>query len=191
TFTDMPNGRRVQIGWGRISHPGMPFNGLMLLPTELTLRTTKDGPRLFNTPVKEAEQLFVPVQHWTNLTSDKANDVLDEFDHADRLRIKTIFKLSHATNAGLDLFGQRVVDYDLNPNTLNGVFYSPEDMTSMELSADIYIDRTTIEVFIDNGAYSYSMERKPDGKNEEGIHFWGNNIEIKALEVFNVQSIWE
>lgn len=191
TFTDMPDGRRVQIGWGRVSHPGMPFNGMMLLPTELTLRTTKDGPRLFNTPVKETEQLFAPARKWTNLTSDKANGLLDEFDHADRLRIKTTFKLSHATSAGLNLFGQRVVDYDLNPNTLNGVFYSPEDMTCMELSADIYIDRTTIEVFIDGGAYSYSMERKPDSKNEEGIHFWGNDIEIKTLEVFNVQSIWE
>ncbi|GAA4910660.1 GH32 C-terminal domain-containing protein [Mucilaginibacter defluvii] len=67
----------------------------------------------------------------------------------------------------------------MNYNTLNGVFYSPEDMTSMELSADIYIDRTSIEVFIDNGAYSYSMQRKPDAKNTEGFHFWGNNIDVK------------
>jgi len=191
TFTDMPDGRRVQIGWGRVNHPDMPFNGMMLLPTELTLRTTKDGPRLFNVPVKETEQLFTPIRQWKNLTSDKANELLDEFDGADRLRIKTTFKLSHATNAGLNLFGQRIMDYDLNHNTINGVFYSPEDMTSMEISADIYIDRTNIEVFIDGGAYSYSMERKPDGNNKEGFHFWGNRIDIKNLEIFHVQSIWE
>jgi len=191
TFSEMPDGRRVQIGWGRVSHPGMPFNGMMLLPTELTLRTTKDGPRLVNAPVKETEQLFASARQWTNLTSDQANELLNEFDHADRLRIKTTFKLSHATSAGLNLFGQRIVDYDLNPNTLNGVFYSPEDMTSMELFADIYIDRTTIEVFIDGGAYSYSMERKPESNNKEGLLFWGNTITIKTLEVFNVQSIWE
>ena len=35
------------------------------------------------------------------------------------------------------------------------------DSTSMELTADIYIDRTSIEVFIDGGAYSYSMKRSP------------------------------
>ncbi len=57
TYTGIPDGRRVQIGWGRVSHAGMPFNGMMLLPTELTLRTTKDGPRLFNEPVRETEQL--------------------------------------------------------------------------------------------------------------------------------------
>lgn len=191
TFTNMPGGRRVQIGWGRVSHPRMPFNGMMLLPTELTLRTTRDGARLFNIPVKETEQLFNAVRKWKDLTSDKANELLDEFDEAGCLRIKTTIKLSHATNAGLNLFGQRIVDYDLNANTLNGAFYAPEDMTSMEISADIYIDRTNIEVFIDDGAYSYSMERKPDNNNNEGFHFWGNNIEVKSLEVLHAASIWK
>lgn len=190
TFTNMPDGRRVQIGWGQISHPGMPFKGMMLLPTELTLRTTKDGARLFNVPVKETEQLFTPTRNWSNLTSDRANELLKEFYNADCLRIKTTFKLSHATGAGFNLFGQNLVNYDLNPNTVNGVFYSPEDMTSMEISADIYIDRTSIEVFIDGGAYSYTMERRPDANNKEGFHFWGHNIEVKNLEVFNVKSIW-
>lgn len=191
TFTNMPDDRRVQIGWGRISHEGMPFNGMMLLPTELTLRTTKDGPRLFNVPVKECEQLFTPVDKWENLSSGRANELLDAFDQADRLRIKTTLKLSHATGAGFNLYGQRIVDYDLNWNTLNGSFYSPEDMTSTEVSADIYIDRTSIEVFIDGGRFSYSMERRPDRKNKEGFHFWGNNIEVKNLEVFRVDSIWD
>ena len=98
--------------------------------------------------------------------------------------------MSHATDAGFNLFGQRIVGYDMNSNTINGVFYYPEDMTSMELSADIYIDRTSIEVFIDDGAYSYSMERKPDTNNKEGFHFWGNNIEVKDLQVFSVKSVW-
>jgi levanase/fructan beta-fructosidase len=190
TYTNMPDGRRVQIGWGRISHPDMPFNGMMMLPTELSLRTTKDGPRLFNVPVKETEQLFTPAQHWNSLSSDKANELMKEFYNADCLRVKTTIKLSHATDAGFNLFGQRIVGYDMNSNTINGVFYSPEDMTSMELTADIYIDKTSIEVFIDGGIYSYSMERRPDKNNKEGFHFWGNNIEVKNLEVFNVKSIW-
>lgn len=193
TFANIPqnDGRRIQIGWGRISHPDMPFNGMMLLPTELTLRTTKDGPRLFNVPVKETEQLFSLAKEWRSLRSDDANSKLKEFYDADCLRIKTTFKLSHATSAGFNLFGQRIIDYDMNGNTINGVFYSPEDRTSMELTADIFVDRTSIEVFIDGGAYSYSMGRKPDTNNKEGFHFWGHNIEIKDLKVFSVKSIWQ
>jgi len=193
TFTNIPDsdGRRIQIGWGRVSHPDMPFNGMMLLPTELTLHTTKEGVRMFNNPVKETEQLFTPVNKWSSMTSGEANDKLKEFYNADVLRIKTTFKLSHATSAGINLFGQHLIDYDMNGNTINGVFYSPEDRTSMELTADIYIDKTSIEVFIDGGAYSYSMEYRPHNGNTEGFHFWGNNIEVKNLEVFTVKSIWE
>ena len=106
------------------------------------------------------------------------------------MRNKTTFKLSHATSAGIDLFGQRILDYDMNANTINSVFYSPEDRNSMELTADIYIDKTSIEVFIDGGIYSYSMGRKAANNNQDGIRFWGNNIAVKNLEIFSVKSIW-
>jgi len=191
TFTNMEDGRRVQIGWAQINHPGMPFNGMMSLPTELTLRSTKEGPRLFSVPVKETEQLFHPVSEWKNLTSEKANEVLNDFSNTDGVRLKTTIKLSHATNAGFNLFGQRMLDYDLNFTKLNGVFYSPDDRTSMEISADIYIDRTSIEVFIDGGALSFTLQRKPDANNKEGFHFWGNNIEVTKLEVWRADSIWK
>lgn len=192
TFSNIPasDGRRIQIGWGRISHDGMPFNGMMLLPNELTLRNTSKGIRLFSVPVKETEQLFQSLGNWSSLGSDEANRLLKDFSKTDCLRIKTTIKLSHATSAGLNLDGQSLVDYDMNSNLINGVFYSPDDCTSMELTADIYIDRTSIEVFIDDGAYSYSMKRVPYAGNREGLHFWGNNIEIKRLDVFSVESIW-
>lgn len=77
------------------------------------------------------------------------NQRLQAFSGKDCLRIRTTIKLSHATSAGLNLYGQPLVDYDMNSNLINGVFYSPDDRTSMELTADIYIDRTSIEVFID------------------------------------------
>jgi len=193
TYNNIPeaDGRRIQIGWGRIPQQGMAFNNMMLLPTELTLRKTKDGIRLFSVPVKETEQLFEPVQKWADLSSSDANEKLKEFYKADKLRIRTTIRLSHATEAGFNLFGQRIIGYDMNFNMLNGMFYSPQDPTSMELSADIYVDRTSIEVFIDGGAYSYSMERRPDRNNTEGFHFWGTNITVKNLEVFSAKSVWK
>ncbi|RPD39640.1 glycoside hydrolase family 32 protein [Chitinophaga barathri] len=193
TFNNIPesDGRRIQIGWGRIPQQGMPFNNMMLLPTTLTLRTTKDGIRLFSAPVKETEQLFAAAGKWTGLTANEADRHLAAFSQADRLRIRATIRLSHATEAGLNLYGQRLIGYDMNFNMLNGMFYSPQDPTSMELTADIYIDRSSIEVFIDGGAFSYSMERKPGNGNREGFKFWGNNITVTSLEVFNVKSIWQ
>lgn len=193
TFANIPesDGRRIQIGWGRVTHPGMPFTSQMLLPTELTLRTTKDGVRLFSHPIKEVNQLQTNIFKKSSLQVKEANEILHSYSDKDCLRVQFTIKLSHATDAGFNLYGQQLMKYDMNFNQVNGVFYSPEDMTSMEISADIIIDKTSIEVFIDNGAYSYSMERKPDKNNREGFHFWGNQIEIKELKVYSMHSIWK
>ncbi|MDR2775428.1 MAG: DUF4980 domain-containing protein [Tannerella sp.] len=194
TFTNIPkaDGRRIQIGWGRITHPGMPFKSLMLLPTELTLRTTKDGVRLFSYPVKEVDRLQTVLFQKDFIRAQEADELLHPYSNADCLRLQFTIKLSHATDAGLNLYGRQLMKYDMNFNQVNGVFYSPEDMTGMEISADVIIDKTSVEVFIDGGAYSYSMERQAaDGNNREGFHFWGNNIEIKELKVYSMNSIWK
>lgn len=193
TFTNIPenDGRRIQIGWSNIDHQGMPFRGTMTLPTVLSLHTTKDGVRLFSQPVKEIESLQSEVYSGSNLTVEAANKQLESYKDADALRIRVTLKLSHATSAGLNLDGQNILDYDMNFNRVNGVFYSPEDPTSMEISADIILDKTNIESFIDGGAYSYYMERKANPNSKSGFRFWGNNIEVKNLEIYSLQSIWK
>jgi fructan beta-fructosidase len=192
TFTDIPasDGRRIQIGWGRIAHGDMPFNMMLLFPTELTLRTTKNGIRMFSNPIREIDKLQENRSQWNNLTTTQANDCLAPFKNADYLRLKARMKLSHATGAGLSLHGQQLFDYDMNFNTINGVFYSPDEMTSMEISFDIIIDKTSIEVFVDDGAYSYSMQRKFPVKTRTGFSFHGNNPEILSLEICTMKSIW-
>ena len=55
TFSDTPDGRRIQIGWGNgIAFPGMPFNQQMTIPCELTLRSTDEGIRMFARPGRRA-----------------------------------------------------------------------------------------------------------------------------------------
>ena len=192
TYTNIPesDGRRIQIGWGRVSHPEMPFKSMMLLPTELTLRTTKDGVRLFNNPVKEVDKLQTILFQKSSIPVDEANELLRQYSNSDCLRVQCTIKLSHSTDAGLSLYGQQLFRYDLNHNQVNGVFYSPDDMTSMEITADIIIDKTSVEVFVDNGAYSYSMERKANN-SRDGFRFYGNNIEINNLKVYSMDSIWK
>ncbi|MDR2384315.1 MAG: DUF4980 domain-containing protein [Tannerella sp.] len=193
TIENMPDTdhRRIQIAWGRITHPAMPFNSLMLLPTELTLRNTKDGLRLFASPVKEIEEIQTLLFEKKRLSIEDAGELLRPFADDDCLRVQFSIKLSHATDAGFNLYGQQLLKYDMNFNQVNGVFYSPQDMTSMIITADIIIDKTSVEVFIDGGAYSYSMMRKAQIGNNEGFRFWGNRIEIRNLKVYSMRSIWE
>ena len=189
TISHTPDGRRIQIGWGRVAHPGMPFNGMMLLPTELTLKTTNEGIRMVSKPVKEINSLLQNVLSSDGvLNADAANRLLESLGYSDGLHLAFTLHLNHRTSAGISLAGRNILDYDSNFNTINGQYYSPQDPTSMDLTAEIYIDRTSVEVFIDDGLYSYSMEwheRKP-----EGFRFWGTNLTVSGLKVDRVKSIW-
>jgi fructan beta-fructosidase len=192
TFNNIPSsdGRRIQIGWGRIEHPGMPFKHMMLMPTELTLKTTKEGIRMFSVPVNEISSLQEKEFIWEGTETDKGSEFLQQFNDAASLRIKVSIRLSHATSAGLNLYGQPLFSYDMNYNQINGLFYTPEERTSMEISADIIIDKTSVEVFVDDGAFSYAIERKTIPGNTAGFKFFGKDIEVKSLKVFPMKSIW-
>ena len=191
TFNHIPqnDGRRIQIAWGRIPSEGMPFNMLMLLPTQLTLRQTKNGIRMYSYPIKETDMLTDKSYKWENLTAEQADKKINEFRNESLLRIKFTLKLSHATSAGLNFNGQSLLNYDMNFNTVNGTFYSPYDMTSMEISTDIFIDKTSVEVFVDDGAYSFSFPRE-DSDKQKGFNFWGTNIAVRNLEICTLKSIW-
>lgn len=196
TFNNVPDGRRIQIGWANIDHRGMPFRGQMLLPTELTLRSTKDGVRLVSKPIAEVASLLSPLCSSKDaLSSQEANKVLNSYLKQDGLHLRATLNLTYATSAGLKFDGQTLVDYDLNRNTLNGQFYSPQDPTSLSLTMDIYIDRTSIEVFIDDGLYSYSMERRraigaAQKTIAKGFEFWGSDINVTDVRLDAVESCW-
>ncbi len=197
TFNDVPDGRRIQIGWANIDHPGMPFRGQMLLPTELSLRTTKDGIRLISKPIREVASLLKPLYSSEKaLNGQEVNKALQPYQSQDCIHLRATLNLTYATSAGLKLDGQTLVDYDLNRNTLNGQFYSPQDPTSLALTMDVYIDRTSVEVFIDDGLYSYSLPREVK-REDRRLHaslpfleFWGNAISVTGLRLDAVESCW-
>ncbi len=186
------DGRVIKMAWGRISFDDMPFNGCMLLPQEQVLKTTPSGMRLISRPVKEVESLFTPVYKKQNLTTREANDELKKFDGNDMLWLRFTMKLTHANSAGLSYRGQKLVDYDMNSNKLNGHFYAPDLFGSMQITLDVYVDRGMVEVYADGGRFSYSMKRDVKSNSNEGYIFWGNNeVEVKSLEVFEAKSIWK
>lgn len=179
------DGRAIKMAWGRIDFPGMPFNGVMLLPQEQLLQTSHGGYRLLSRPAREVERLFTLAASGEDMTADEANALLARFD-SDVLRISLTLEMTYATSAGLRFRGERIIDYDLNANTLNGTFYSPEEPGSMTLSADVYVDRRVVEVFADGGMLSLSFARDADRKSPEGYKLWGNDIKVRSLKVYRL-----
>lgn len=186
TFNDVPDGRRIQIGWASIRKEGMPFTGEMLLPVELKLTQTKDGIRLKSKPIKEVESLLTPILSAEDLTMEQANELLSKVPSTDGICIKTTLQYTHPTNAGLELEGHRILDCDMNFNRINKTPYFPQEIGGMTLSFDIYIDRMSIETFVDDGLFTDISER-PYGDAAKGIRFWSlDPLIVKKVEVFQV-----
>ena len=111
-FTDIPpeDGRRILIPWGQMAMPGMPFNQMMGLPVELTLRTTEEGPRLFANPVKEHASLRAKSQTITAQVLKAGENPLANFK-AELLDISAELTAGDTTELGFNLRGVRV-NYD-------------------------------------------------------------------------------
>ncbi len=187
TYNNVPDGRRIQIGWGRIEHPGMAFNQMMLFPCELTLRTTTEGIRLFCEPLKEIELLHNKKHSWNNLTSGEVNERLREVK-SDLLHIRLDAEIVHGLGLEVLYRGNPVVYFDGNYNRFNGAPYVCSKPGIFRFSIEIIIDRTSVEAYIDHGKLFISEGLK-DKKSDNRIELKGNLL-IHSVEINELKSIW-
>jgi len=196
TFYNIPeeDGRRLQIGWATIETPEMPFNMMMGFPTELTLRTTANGIRLFNEPVFEMEKLHISDQKFTNLTWQQANEKLSAVD-ADLLHLKMTLDPIAAGYFELRLGGD-LLNYEWYQNKFNygeKEFTYNRELDRKALTLEIIVDRTSLEVFVDEGAFTLVLPRNLES-DKKGISLELDpefNMIVKNLEIYEMKSIWE
>jgi len=190
TFNNIPvsDGRRIQIGWGSIVQKGMPFNQMMMFPTELTLKNTRSGVRLFSQPIRELQQLHKKSHLWTNLNASTANAAVKNVE-GDLFHIKMKVQITDGTVFDIKYQGNQLAHYDMNHNKLNGTFYPGENIEKLTFELEILVDRTSLEVFADGGKFSI-VRPKEAPKNNEGFQF-GGNISIHSLEIYELNSTWK
>ncbi len=153
TFNDIPadDGRRIQIAWGRINTPGMPFNQCMLFPVELTLRTTDAGPRMFIMPVREIEKLREKKHEWKNAdlaTADR--NPLAGID-AKLIDISAEIDCGQAKEVGFNIRGTRLIYEVAKQRLVCRNKSAPLKCPDGKLKLRILVDRTSIEIYANDG----------------------------------------
>src|SRR5262245_3387694 len=109
TYSDAPDGRRIQIGWGNgITFPGMPFNQQMTVPVELSLVQTKDGIRMAAEPVSELNTLHGKKHTWKDIVLKQGENPLKDLS-GELFDIRTEFAANETV--GFSLRGTPVI-YD-------------------------------------------------------------------------------
>ena len=188
-FSGAPDGRVVQIGWARIDMPGMPFNQAFSVPTELTLRTTEDGLRMFAAPIKELEQLRKRDPRTVTNKELTAEAPAVEFKVEDQLfDIVATLKRGTAAKAVLR-FGQNAVTYDFGAEKLDEM---PLKMKNGVVFFRVLVDRPMYEVIGGGGACFQTSGRGGAGKPLGSISLTaeGGSLAVESLMVYEMKSAW-
>jgi len=189
TFSDEPRGRRIQVGWGHdIAFPGMPFNQQMTVPSELKLRPTADGLRVFAWPVPELATLWTKSHTWKDIqpgTDPLAGIPGELFD----LSVEAEVGVSGVVTLAIP--GAPVV-YDAARRTLScGGISAPLATRSGAIRFRALVDRGSVEVFGEDGRVAISKGR---GSREParplGLSVTGAGAQVRSLEFHEMASSW-
>ena len=191
TFSDTPDGRRIQIGWGNgIAFPGMPFNQQMTIPCELTLHSTNEGLRMFAHPVAELASLHGDKHSWSDPALSAAANPLAGIT-GDLFEIGVGAEVGADGVLTLEARGVPVV-YDAAKKTLRcGDKSAPLGTESGKVSLQILVDRGSIEVFGNNGRVAISHGViPPEGNRTLSVSVTGGSTRIRGLVVHELKSVW-
>lgn len=180
----------IQMGWAQISHPDMPFNQMMAFPTQLSLRSTRDGVRLYSTPIDGIETLYDRSWKWSDLDVAGANEVLRKTEGS-MFQVKMKVEMIEGIAFDLHLDGNSIATYSFNHNKLNGAFYAGDQIEDRTIELEILIDKTSVEIFADEGKFMVLSPRHL-AKNNAGLQFAPRHDQVKIhdLEVHRLNSTW-
>jgi sucrose-6-phosphate hydrolase SacC (GH32 family) len=191
SFSDVPDGRRIFIGWWQTPTRGMPFNQSMTIPLELKLTQTGDGPRIAFTPVKELESLRTK-SHRFDIKSLQPGDKnpLDRVA-AELVEVRVEFEPGDAKQVVFNI-RDVMVQYDVARQELSVDGHrAPAPLRNHRQRLTIFCDRTGVEVFASDGLCYVPMPylMKPDNRRLFFEAVGGTAI-IHSLEVHELKSAW-
>ncbi|MHC4624766.1 MAG: glycoside hydrolase family 32 protein, partial [Planctomycetota bacterium] len=193
TYSDIPesDGRRIQISWmAKGKFPDMPFNQQMSIPCELTLHSFPDGIRLCMLPVRETKNLRGASRSWKKTILQRGENPLSQVS-GELLEIESEIELGTASEVGFNLRGNPLV-YNVQKKTLSCKDKSVEvQPTDGKIRLHIFVDRTTIEIFPNEGRMPIFLCFPLDTDNESvEVFARGGQAEIQKLKVWKLKSIW-
>jgi sucrose-6-phosphate hydrolase SacC (GH32 family) len=192
SFSDVPDGRRLFMGWFQTETKGMPFNQSMTVPLELRLTQTDDGPRLTYTPAQELEVLRAKTHHLDRMVIRPGDKNPLESIRAELLEVRLDFEPGEASEVVLNIRGV-IVAYDVKKQELSVAGHqAPAPLRDGRQRLIIFCDRTGVEVFASDGLCYVPMPVNTNSENRRiAIETRGGAAEVDSLDVYELQSAWE
>jgi fructan beta-fructosidase len=193
TFNNMPksDGRRIQMAWGRIDTPGMPFNQCILFPVELTLQTTDEGVRMFAEPIREIENIHGSRHTWDKMTIGAGERQLSRLS-GELFHVKSRFLAGDAKEFGFVIRGTRIT-YNVGKAQLTcrdrKATLKP---VNGKVELELLVDRNSIEIFANSGRiYMPIGGILPEDDKSLKLFSESGTTRLETLDVWELHSIWD
>lgn len=185
-YSDIPasDGRTILIPWGQLEIPGMPFNQIMGIPVELTLRTTEEGPTICSVPARELKSLRYAPQ---DLNFSGKLDV----DAGDLFEVEASIEPGAQGVIELNLRGVPVT-YDASKSELSCLDRRAKiSPINGKVTLHILVDRTSIDIFGNEGRLYMPMGKILDTANRSlSITTKQGNPKVSDLHLYRLHSSW-
>jgi sucrose-6-phosphate hydrolase SacC (GH32 family) len=192
SFSDVPDGRRILIGWWQTETREMPFNQSMTVPLELGLVSTGEGPRLTFAPVRELQVLRRGTTELGSmeLSPGQQNPLREvECELAD---VELEFVPGTARSLTLSVRGVPV-EYDVVRQEL--VVAGQRAAAPLQAGRQrlrVLCDRTGLEVFASGGLCYVPLPFNVSSQNRSlHVEARGGTAKLQSLVVHELGSAWQ
>jgi levanase len=212
SFGNMPDNKRVMIGWMNNwdyanDIPTSPWRSAMALPREVNLTQTPDGPRLTQSAVKQVDKLDGKISYRDNKGGPIAPGVhqLPVAASGQVQQVDITFAPGTAKKSGITVLGDgnssTLIGYDATTKKLfvdrtksgNTAFHSAfASIENAPIALDkngnitmrIYLDRSSVEVFAQNGLRTITDQVFPNaGADKMALFADAGTAQLKSLTV--------
>jgi fructan beta-fructosidase len=219
TWSDIPedDGRRIFIGWmsnWRYAQqvPTYRWRSAMTLPRELKLENTPAGIRLLSMPVEEVQVLHDESQLVPNQTISQGQSLYLETSFNNML---SLIELTVTPSEGAEFIveignseSQKIqIAYDSEQNKYSldrsasgnmdfsdefgGIHYAPRISEDQTINLKIYLDHSSLEVFVDNGEVVLTELTFPIPEYDQiSLRSLDGTTQIQQGKITELRSIW-
>jgi sucrose-6-phosphate hydrolase SacC (GH32 family) len=168
----------------------MPFNQQMSFPYELTLRRFGLSLELCARPVREIEALRGASRVWNELAVKPGDNPLADLA-GELWDIEAEIAPGSATDFGFVLYGRPVTFRVKEKQLSNGDASAGLSPANDRVRLRILVDRTSVEVFGNDGEVVIPCCFLPDG-TKSSLEFFshGGTAQIVSLKLHALKSIW-
>ena len=152
---------------------------------------------MFNQPVKEILGLHKNEKILNNITPEEANAALgnikSDMFHL-KFQIENINAIMYTFNFGSDQLTYSINNNKFIFNNEEKVFKYLPEFASKNMGLEIILDKTSIEVFVDEGRFTMVLPRNLESEYDGISVVPGDEeltVKIKSLEVYEMKSIWD